>query len=134
MIIRRNFKRCVSELAHFHCSKEASIFLLKMAETLVRTALRGNTPKPEMCDRPMIVKEYITKAPELSFRKCTADIKCRQHDTTLLIYMDEEILSNNQNKIFYNNKSLQSTYILTELKETDPKTLKLKSVNIVSMV
>ena len=49
--------RCVSEVSHHYCSKDATIFLLKMAETLVRTAMRGNTPQPKKCDSPAVIQE-----------------------------------------------------------------------------
>ena len=55
--IRRAFMRCVSEVSHHYCSKNATIFLLKMAETLVRTAMRGNTPQPSKCDCKAVIEE-----------------------------------------------------------------------------
>ncbi|CAG7714171.1 unnamed protein product [Allacma fusca] len=55
--IRRNFLRCVSQVSTYHCTETATRFLLRMAETLVKTTLRGNSPQPDKCDNnPEVLK------------------------------------------------------------------------------
>ncbi|CAG7714170.1 unnamed protein product [Allacma fusca] len=55
--LRTTFRRCVSEVLHHFCSKEASLFLMRMAETLVKNNMKGKQPQPEICDSAKLLEE-----------------------------------------------------------------------------